>query len=91
MKDGGFSLIELMIVIVIVAILAAVAVPLYMNYGKEARRTAAVNALHTVASREEGYFSRFNQYATSLTQLGYAASAVTTKGGYYQVSLAAAS
>ncbi|MGH8161037.1 MAG: type IV pilin protein [Gammaproteobacteria bacterium] len=87
MKEHGFSLIELMIVVVIVAILAAIAVPLYTSYGKNARRTAAINALNTVASREEGYYSRYNVYATKLTELGYDHDTVTTKGGYYDISL----
>lgn len=88
MKAHGFSLVELMITIVIVAILAAIAVPLYTGYEARARRTAAINALETMASREEGYYSRYNKYPSSLTALGYANAMVTTKGGYYDVSIA---
>lgn len=88
MKDGGFSLIELMITIVIVAILTAVAIPLYTSYGERARRTAAINALETMASREEGYYSRYNKYPASLTALGYANTVVITKGGYYRATIA---
>ncbi|MGA7965664.1 MAG: type IV pilin protein [Gammaproteobacteria bacterium] len=88
MKARGFSLIELMITIIIAAILTAVAIPLYTGYEARARRTAAINALETMASREEGYYSRYNKYPTSLTALGYANATVTTKGGYYNVSIA---
>ncbi len=91
MKANGFSLIELMIVIAIVAILTAVAIPLYTSYAERARRTAAINALETMAAREEGYYSRYNTYPASLTALGYAGTALTTKGGYYRVTLATAS
>jgi Tfp pilus assembly protein PilE len=47
---------ELMVVIVIVAILAAVAVPLYINYVKDAQRTEAKGAIGAIITAEQTYY-----------------------------------
>jgi type IV pilus assembly protein PilE len=69
--NGGFSLIEIMIVVVIIAILAAIAIPIYQKQVQESRRTAARTGLLDLASREEKYFSTNNVYVASLSTLGY--------------------
>jgi prepilin-type N-terminal cleavage/methylation domain-containing protein len=55
-NEKGFTLMELMVVIVIVAILAAVAVPLYINYVKDALRTEAKGAIGAVITAEQTYY-----------------------------------
>jgi prepilin-type N-terminal cleavage/methylation domain-containing protein len=55
-NQKGFTLMELMVVIVIVAILAAVAVPLYINYVRDALRTEAKGAIGAVITAEQTYF-----------------------------------
>ncbi len=83
---SGFTLVELMITLVIAAILVAIAVPIYQHVQERARRTEAINALEALAAREEGYYTRYNTYTTSLTGLGYSSAAtVTTSGGDYGI------
>jgi type IV pilus assembly protein PilE len=62
---------ELMVVIVIVAILAAVAVPLYINYVKDAQRTEAKGAIGAVITAEQTYFQAnpATGYTTDITKL----------------------
>ncbi len=89
-RAHGFTLIELMIVVAIVAILAAVAYPLYQNYLLRAHRTAAITTLLHIAGQEERYYSTHNAYATGLTGLGYAATGIQVPNStaYYRVTLA---
>lgn len=68
---AGFTLIEMMIVVVIVAILAAIAIPIYQTQIMESRRTSAKSALLDIAGREEKYYSTNNTYTMELSDLGY--------------------
>jgi len=86
---GGFTLIELMITVAIIAILAAVAVPSYQNYLTSAARTEGAGLLLEVMAQQESSFRNNLTYATNLTNLGYATSTVESESGYYQVSAAA--
>jgi type IV pilus assembly protein PilE len=92
----GFTLIELMIAILVVSILAAIAVPSYINQVRKSRRTEAKTALLDLAGREERYFNTNNVYSNVAANLGYAAAGATTVitsltvgSGYYQVTIPA--
>jgi type IV pilus assembly protein PilE len=94
-KSTGFSLIEMMIVVLVVAILVAIALPAYQTQMQESRRTSAKTGLLDVASREEKYFSTNNVYTGSFINLGYPASATSTiltvpnsSAGYYNITIA---
>lgn len=86
----GFTLVELMIVITIVAVLAAIAIPSYQAQVRKGRRTDARSAVLDLASREERYYSASNQYTTDPTLLGYPAGAFNSLpigSGYYTVNV----
>lgn len=80
----GFTLVELMVVVAIIAILAAFAVPNYLRYGIRARRADGQNLLMRVASAQERYYATYNHYGT-LTDIKF--NNVSSDRGYYTVSV----
>lgn len=81
----GFSLIELMIAIAIVAIIGAIAFPSYTSYVTSARRADGQTALLDLANRMERYFTMNNSYVgASLTTVGANAN---SPEGFYRLSI----
>jgi type IV pilus assembly protein PilE len=87
----GFTLIELMIVVVIATILLSIAVPSYMSQVRQSRRTEAKTAVLDLASREERYFSTNGAlYSITPTDLGYVGGAFPAPVGsdnYYTITV----
>jgi type IV pilus assembly protein PilE len=87
---GGFTLVELMIALVVVAILAAIAIPGYRAYVLRAGRAEGTTALLRAQSAQEKFFVQYGRYAPALAPappegLGLP---VSTEGGRYGLSLA---
>jgi len=77
--DRGFSLLELMIVIVIIAVLAAIAVPIYGNSVKRAKQAEADAALGSIRGQLRIYYAEFGEYPN-----GMDASVIDSDWGYFK-------
>lgn len=63
----GVTLIELIVVMVVIGILAAIAVPSYRQYVVRSHRVEATSALLNIAASQEKFYLQCNRYTTNLT------------------------
>lgn len=71
-RAAGVTLVEIMVVVGIVALLAAVAVPSYRQYTIRAHRTEAKTALLRLAANQERFYLQNNEYSLDPEALGFA-------------------
>jgi type IV pilus assembly protein PilA len=70
MRRQGFSLIELMIVVAIMAFLATLAIPNFMRFLAKAKRAEAYMNLHSIYATEKAYYAEHGSYSAVLSGQG---------------------
>ena len=70
-KYGGFTLIELMIVVAIIGIIAAIAIPNFLTYQAKTKQTEARTNLGIIFSAQVTYFGENDLFAASIGTLGW--------------------
>jgi type IV pilus assembly protein PilE len=70
-SSGGFTLIELMMVIVIVAVLVGIALPAYQNQIIRGHRAAAKGEMLEIGNRQQQYLLANRSYTSNLNEIAY--------------------
>ena len=86
-NNKGFTLIELMIVVAVLAVIVAIAYPGFLGQIQKARRSDAKQALLDVAAKLEQYYQDNKGYPTAanMSNLGYGGATFTSQEGYYTI------
>jgi type IV pilus assembly protein PilE len=79
----GFTLIELLIVVAVIGILAAIAIPSYLDYVRKSRRSDALTALGNARLAQEKYRANNSSYGTA-AQIAIGS---TSPDGYYNITV----
>ncbi len=91
-EQRGVTLIELVVVIMVVGILAAVAIPSYRNYVIRSQRADAKDALLALATAQEKHYLQCNNYAADIAAApdcaaGELQGAATSENGWYDLDI----
>ena len=86
-QQKGFTLIEVLIVVAILGIIAAIAIPSYTSFMNKTRRVDAITILSELAGEQQRFLSENNRYGTSSADLGYATDPLLSEDGHYTVSI----
>ena len=91
-SSRGFTLVELMITVAILAVLAVIAIPMYQNYINRARQSDAIIGLKAAQMAEEQFYSENNYYCGTIEMLpGFSGGTVDNvyRKGEYTLSASA--
>mgnify|MGYP000500925663 CR=1 FL=1 len=82
---NGMTLVELLMVVAIIGIIAAVAYPSYTDSVVRSNRAEAQRELLRIANLQEQYFIDHRSYVTDMTKLGLSADPFVTESGNYKI------
>ena len=90
-RQRGFTIIELMIVVAIIGVLAAIAIPMYMESVKKVKASEAPLGLNRIGKSAKAYFASVGSYpqGTAAVLPGPDGSACTTAGGKFPITTTA--
>jgi len=94
-RSGGFTLVELMIVVAIVGVLSSIAIPSLQDYARRARRSEAFLNLAGIYKAQKVYFTEQGMYGADFDEIGFEISgampldSTTIQSQYYTYTMEA--
>jgi type IV pilus assembly protein PilE len=88
-KKQGFTLMEVLIVVAIIGILAAIAIPSYSYHVRKGHRASAQSYMTDIATKQSQYLLDARTYASSVADLGLTEPTAVTP--YYTITISASS
>jgi len=91
-REEGYSLPEVMVVLVIIGILVMIAIPIYNSVATRAKMTEARIMLNQVYTLQRVHYMEFDHYTNDLNRLGFEQNTLITEGGRarYMISIESA-
>lgn len=83
-SQRGFTLVELLIVVAVIAILMAIAAPMYRDFVVRSNRSDAIIALTELSNLQEKHYSNEMAYTTTISDLSYPN---TSPEGFYSLAI----
>ena len=87
-KENGFTLTELLVVIVIIGILAGLTIPKYLKTTTRAKAVEAKLMLREIYNLQHAYYLENDAYANTLEELGFEQDRLKTEGGNARYKIA---
>ena len=71
LKRRGFTLIELMIVVAIIGILAAIAIPNFIRFQARSKQSEAKSNLKSLFTAERSFYQEKDRYSVFINEIGF--------------------
>ncbi|HVL55459.1 MAG TPA: type IV pilin protein [Burkholderiaceae bacterium] len=83
----GFTLIELLLVVAILGVITAFALPAYNDQVEKSRRRAAQSTMMQVSQQLERFYTENSRYTASMSELGWSAGHADSEGGGHRITV----